>query len=210
MTEKSPVLSDAYALRTPDDSRRHYADWAETYDAGFAKAGHYELHLHTAQAFARSGGQGPVLDVGAGTGLCGVALSDLGVGPIDALDISPQMLEQATQKGVYRKAIEADLTAGLPVAPGSYAGIVSSGTFTTGHVGPGAIGELLKSAQPGAHFALSINARHYESAGFADTFKRLAKDSIDALTLCETPIYGPRATGEHARDIALIALFQKA
>lgn len=209
MTRKTPDLSDAYALRTPDESRRLYADWAETYDSGFAAAEDYALHLHVARAFVRSGGAGPVLDVGAGTGLCGAALADLGVGPIDAADISPQMLARAMEKGLYRAAIEADLNAGLPLPADHYAGIVSSGTFTTGHVGPSALAELLRIARPGAHFALSVNAQHFESAGFAAAFDALSRSEITAPELRETPIYGAGATGGHADDRALIALFRK-
>jgi len=209
MEDKTPNLSTAYALKTPEDSRRLYADWAESYDATFAGDEDYQLHVHTAQAFVRAGGHGPVLDVGAGTGLCGNVLASMGVEPIDAADISPDMLGKAMEKGIYRKAIEADLTQPLPIAANSYAGLVSSGTFTTGHVGPQAIQPLLEIARAGAQFALSINSRHFQSAGFAAAFDDLAQGQISGLSLLETPIYGERATGAHAGDTALIALFRK-
>lgn len=90
MTQDTPDLHHAYALRTPEDSRRLYAEWAGDYDQSFAAREDYQLHVHTARAFVRAGGQGPVLDVGAGTGLCGAVLADFGVGPIDATDISPE------------------------------------------------------------------------------------------------------------------------
>ncbi len=209
MEDKTPNLATAYALKTPEDSRRLYADWAESYDATFAGGEDYQLHVHTAQAFVRAGGHGPVLDVGAGTGLCGKVLAGLGVEPIDAADISPDMLGKAMEKGIYRKAIEADLTQPLPIAANSYVGLVSSGTFTTGHVGPQAIQPLLEIARAGAQFALSINSRHFQSAGFAAAFDDLAQGQISGLSLLETPIYGDRATGAHAGDTALIALFRK-
>ena len=209
MTAKEPSVGDAYALQTPDDSRKLYADWADSYDSGFATAEDYILHIETARAFADAEGSGPVLDVGAGTGLCGEVLSQLGVQPIDATDISGEMLEQAMRKDVYRDAIEADLTKGLPVPAGTYSGIVSSGTFTTGHVGPDAIDCLLPAARQGAQFALSINAHHYESAGFAAKFAQLGP-AITGLTLKDVPIYGPTATGQHKDDRAFVALFRKA
>ena len=210
MTDDTPSLASAYALKTPDDSKRLYAEWAGDYDQGFAAREDYQLHIHTARAFVGAGGQGPVLDVGAGTGLCGAVLADLGVGPIDATDISPEMLDQAMRKDIYRDAILADLNTGIPVPPDSYSGIVSSGTFTTGHVGPDAIDALLRVARHGAQFALSINARHFASAGFADRFRALETDRIRGLTLTETRIYGDLATGDHQDDVALIALFEKA
>ncbi|MHA6264377.1 class I SAM-dependent DNA methyltransferase [Arenibacterium sp. CAU 1754] len=210
MSDDSPDLAAAYALKTPDDSKRLYAEWAGDYDASFAAREDYQLHIHTARAFVGAGGQGPVLDVGAGTGLCGVVLADLGVGPIDATDISPEMLDQAMRKDIYRDAIEADLTQGIPAPRDSYAGVVSSGTFTTGHVGPDAIDALLRIARRGAQFALSINAEHYESAGFEQKFSELENTRIQALTLVETRIYGDLAYGEHKDDVALIALVEKA
>lgn len=209
MTRKTPDLTSAYALETPDDSRRLYGEWANDYDSSFAEREDYLLHIHTAQAFATAGGQGPVLDVGAGTGLCGAALSDLDVGPIDATDISAEMLDQAMRKDIYRDAIQADLTTGVPVLPRSYSGIVSSGTFTTGHVGPDALDELLRIARHGAQFAISINARHFEGAGFSTKFEGLRGRRIQNFSLSETRIYGDRATGPHKDDTALIALFEK-
>ncbi|WP_424987958.1 class I SAM-dependent DNA methyltransferase [Microbulbifer sp. S227A] len=209
MNDDAPDLKAAYALSTPQDSRRLYAEWAGNYDQSFAAREDYQLHIHTARAFVAAGGQGPVLDVGAGTGLCGAVLADLGVGPIDATDISAEMLEQAMRKDIYRDAIEADLNLGIPVPRESYSGIVSSGTFTTGHVGPDAIDGLLRVARHGAQFALSINARHYDSAGFAARLDQLADTRIQALSLQETRIYGDLAAGEHRDDLALIAVFEK-
>jgi SAM-dependent methyltransferase len=209
MTNKTPDLESAYALTTPDDSIRLYGDWAGDYDADFAAREDYQLHNHTARAFVSAGGQGPVLDIGAGTGLCGAVLAGLGVGPIDATDISAEMLQQALRKDVYRDVIEADLNQGIPVAPESYSGIVSSGTFTTGHVGPSAIDALLRVARHGAQFAISINAKHFEASGFGTKFRALTQGQIQNLTFVETPIYGDLATGDHKADLAQIALFEK-
>lgn len=211
MSNDKPDLQAAYGLKSPDDSRRLYADWAGDYDKSFAAREDYQLHTHTARAFVAAAGQGPVLDVGAGTGLCGAVLAGLGVGPIDATDISAEMLEQAMHKDIYRDAIVADLTQGIPVPEESYSGLVSSGTFTTGHLGPDAIGALLRVARHGAQFALSVNARHFQTAGFAAAFNRLAQDGdISNLTLPEVRIYGDLAAGPHKDDTALIVLFEKA
>ncbi|MFA3920151.1 class I SAM-dependent DNA methyltransferase [Ruegeria hyattellae] len=211
MTPKPPDLRIAYSLKTSDDSRRLYAEWADDYDRMFALNEDYQLHIHTARAFGLAGGQGPVLDVGAGTGLCGAVLADMGVGPIDATDISTEMLNRAMRKDVYRDAIEADLNEGVPVSRNSYSGIVSSGTFTHGHVGPEALDELLRIARPGAQFALSINARHFAAKGFStklDALEQVAR--IGQPSLVEVRIFGDLATGENKDDTAFIALFEKA
>ncbi len=209
MTKKTPDLHAAYSLKSPEENKRLYAEWAGEYDDSFAALEDYQLHIHTARAFVGAGGQGPVLDVGAGTGLCGAILAGLGVGPIDATDISAEMLDEAMRKDIYRDAIEADLNQGLPVPRGSYAGVVSSGTFTHGHLGPEVLPALLRVARHGAQFALSINAKHFEAPGFADTFRRLEADQIRDLSLTQVRIYGDLAAGPNKDDIALIALFEK-
>ena len=209
MTKKTPDLHAAYSLKSPEENKRLYAEWAGEYDDSFAALEDYQLHIHTARAFVGAGGQGPVLDVGAGTGLCGAILAGLGVGPIDATDISAEMLDEAMRKDIYRDAIEADLNQGLPVPRGSYAGVVSSGTFTHGHLGPEVLPALLRVARHGAQFALSINAKHFEALGFADTIRRLEADQIRDLSLTQVRIYGDLAAGPNKDDIALIALFEK-
>lgn len=206
---EDPDVDAAYSLKTPEDSVRLYRDWSESYDESFAVAQGYRLPAVVAEAFAAAGGAGPLLDVGAGTGLLAARLGELGVGPVDAADISPEMLAQAGAKGLYRATHVLDLTKPLPLPDAAYNGITSSGTFTHGHVGPDALGELLRIAAPGALFALSINAGVYENAGFAAKF--IALDRIIAeLTLTDVAIYGPEAAPEHRGDRALIATFRKA
>ncbi|GHD98777.1 methyltransferase [Defluviimonas sp. 20V17] len=204
MSDKKPDLGAAYVLKTPEDSKRLYRDWAESYDADFARAHDYRLPQATADAFADGRGAGPVLDVGAGTGLLGAAPAKRGIGPIDGLDISEEMLEAARRKGAYRALSPADPTKPLPIARENYAGITSSGTFTHGHVGPEALDGLIAVAAPGALFALSINAGVYAARGFDAKFDTLG-DMIAGLELLDVPIYGDSGAADHAGDRALPA-----
>jgi predicted TPR repeat methyltransferase len=52
---------------------------------------------------------GPVLDLGCGTGLVAVAVSDLPIGPITGVDVAPRMLECAAATQLYAELREADL-----------------------------------------------------------------------------------------------------
>ncbi|WP_238366007.1 class I SAM-dependent DNA methyltransferase [Mesobacterium pallidum] len=204
-----PDLKAAYALASPDDSRRLYAGWAETYDRSFAEATGYRLPEEVASAFAGAGGQGPVLDLGAGTGLCGAALARLGIGPLDATDLSPEMLRVAAAKGIYRSCFAGDMLARLPVADGAYAGVTCAGTFTTGHVGPEALDEVIRTMAPGALAVLSIKATHWDVAGFGAGFSRLS-DRITGLHSLERRIFAPGSAGEHADDLSRLAVFRRA
>lgn len=209
MPDQIPDLDAAYALRTPEDSRRLYADWAETYDSGFARDMDYRLPQLVALVLAEVfQGPGPILDVGAGTGLVAQHFPLKGVFDLDALDISPDMLAVAAGKGLYRKTIEGDLTATLDIADQTYGGIVSSGTFTHGHVGPDALDELLRIARPGALFVLSINAEHFNARGFAAKFDALGPMITDVEHRI-VDIYGAAADRDHQDDKAHIAVFSK-
>jgi predicted TPR repeat methyltransferase len=52
---------------------------------------------------------GPALDLGCGTGLIAVVLSDLPIGPIVGVDVAPRMLAHAEKKQLYAELREADL-----------------------------------------------------------------------------------------------------
>lgn len=207
--QPDPSLQAAYDLDSPEKVVRLYEAWAESYDGTFAAAMDYQLPARVAEAFDRAGGRGPVLDVGAGTGLVGERLAELGFGVVDATDISEEMLEVARRKELYQRVFHGDLMGRLDCPDSAYGGVVSAGTFTHGHVGPEALPELLRVARPGAVFALSINAEHYEAKGFGPAFRDL-EGQITELRLPEVKIYGQRAKGPHANDLGRVALFRKA
>lgn len=198
-------LDAAYALRTPEDNRRYYAGWAARYDADFADRMAYRLPALVAGAFVAGGGSGPVLDVGAGTGLLGIALAATGVGPVDGIDISEDMLSQARAKGCYRHLVEADLTAALPPLPVPYGGMTSSGTFTHGHLGPEVLPPLLDLCAPGAIVAFSVNSGVWTTRGFEAALAALS-GRIAALRVVIEPIYAA-ADEAHAADTARIVRF---
>ena len=207
-------LKGALGLTGPEACLAYYRDWAANYDSGFAREMQYLLPAHVAAAFMATGAGGPVLDVGAGTGLLAEALLGMGFRPeIDAADFSAEMLARAAQKHIYAGTFRVDIT--QPIAlPRRYGGIVSSGTFTAGHVGPEALPHLLDVALPQAQFALSINRRVWQARGFDRALDDLAAAArITDLQLIEVEVYGAAAASidaDHASDRALIALFRAA
>lgn len=205
-------LQGALALDGPEACLAYYRDWATTYDAGFAAGMEYLLPAHVAAAFLGTGSDGPVLDVGAGTGLLAERLRAMGFkGEIDGIDFSAEMLDRAAEKRLYSGLFRADVTLPLDL-PRRFGGIVSSGTFTAGHVGPEALPHLLAVALPGAQFALSVNRRVWTTAGFDRAIERMGSDGrVTGLHVIEVDIYGAAAAAldaEHAHDRALIVLFR--
>jgi SAM-dependent methyltransferase len=194
------LLAAAYAVDGPDANRALYARWAATYDTGFIVDSGYLYHERVARIFAARcvdalPADDVVVDIGCGTGLAGQSLRQLFRVAIDGIDISPEMLQHAAGKHVdgqpvYRRLIEADLTRPLPIDDDSYAGAISTGTFTHGHVGPNALHELVRIIRPGGRIAVGINAAHYVAHGFAATLDELTgAGRIGALELIDVPIY---------------------
>lgn len=209
MTSKgTDRLEGAYRLKTPDDNAGYYRDFAETYDSEFAAGLGYVYPREVARVFRAEAGPGnsPVLDIGAGTGL---VAEHIGEGPVDGIDISPEMLARAEAKGLYRRRIVADLTRPLDMPEGSYGGFVSAGTFTHGHVGPQVLDELLRVGRPGALYCIGINLAVFDGAGFGSAFARLvAADRVTPLDFREVPIYEGKAH-EHAADRGVVAVFRR-
>ena len=211
-------VDDAYALETPEDSVRLYGEWAETYDTNFVVSSGYIVYLKVAEQLIqqRSSINGAVLDVGCGTGIVGARLREGGIALVDGVDISEPMLTEAGKKKttdglpVYRKLIAADLTKKLHIADNQYAGLVSAGTFTHGHLGPESLDELWRVAAPGAYCAIGVRTTHYESMDFA------TKLSVDVDSGIITPpelitadMYSAQASSpDHANDKAYIVVCQ--
>jgi SAM-dependent methyltransferase len=201
-------LDHAYAIDGAEDARRLYDDWAGTYDDSFAKGWGYVAPRRIAEIFLSEGGAQaqPVLDIGAGTGLLAESLPEIG---IDGIDISAEMLARAGEKGLYRRRIEADLTAALDIPDASYGGFVSSGTFTHGHVGAGCLPELFRIARPGALFCCGTRPAVYDAMGFGSALAlAVARGQITPVGFHEIDIY-EGATHDHASDTGLVMVFRR-
>mgnify|MGYP001824740273 FL=1 len=206
---KDPNVDDAYAMNSPEEVKELYRTWSHSYDTAFGDAQGYQLPREVAQAFVGAGGTGPVLDVGAGTGLVGTVLRGLGIQPVDGIDLSQDMLDVAAMKGDYRAVHACDVTKPLELSGAPYNGIVSAGTFTLGHVGPAAIRNLFAVAAPDALFVISVNAAHYASAGFEAAFAAYGAQ-INDLRTRDVRIYDDRADEVHRNDMARLVIFRKA
>ena len=204
MTEHD--LDGAYSLKKPEDSVAYYKDWAPDYDTNFAAAHGYVIPQKVAAIFREEGGRGPVLDIGAGTGLVAEALREA---DIDGIDISQEMLDVAGAKGLYRNRICADLTRSLEIADAVYSGFISAGTFTHGHVGPGCLPELMRIATANALFVLAINEQVFDGSGFGSEFARLVADKVIGPVGFRRIAYYEGAEHDHADDHGLVAVFRR-
>lgn len=155
--EHKGALGAVYDARSPDEVAALYDGWAETYDAEMSVAGYRHPTICLA-LLARHlpSGSAPVLDAGAGTGLIGEWLAIVGYPHVEGLDISEGMLARAAAKNTYAALHRLALGGPLPFPDGHFAGIVSAGVFTTGHVGPEGLDELIRICRPGGPIVLTV------------------------------------------------------
>ncbi|MEL7157761.1 MAG: class I SAM-dependent methyltransferase [Actinomycetota bacterium] len=213
--EPSIGLNDAYAVETPDDNVALYRRWASSYESDFMAETGYLYHERVADYFEQVAerGDGPVLDAGCGTGVVGVAVSARGGWAIDGIDISPDMLARAAEKRnaagepLFGSLHQADLTEPLPIPDDTYGSVVSAGVFTTGHVGPRAVNELVRVVRPGGPLVLGVNSRFYAASGFAQHLEEMVGfELVEIIGVEVVPIYDGD-THEHSDDTAhLVAL----
>ena len=195
------LLKRAYGLETPTQARELYRDWATTYDMHLQSGLHYRAPQRIAEILAGvlADRSCLILDVGCGTGLVAEYLAHRGFNACDGLDFSPEMLEVAEQKGIYRSLIEADLEKPLEIAEGSYDAAICCGTFTHGHVSRQALTEICRLLKPGTPFACTIHNHLWEEAGFSLEIERLEGCGIATLeSVTEEPYFdGAPADGKY-------------
>jgi len=175
--DKNPrYFQHAYKLRTGEQTKELYAKWAEVYDQEVDAEGGYRQPERCAKALAdvMSDKSLPVLDVGCGTGLSGLALKRVGFESLVGCDLSVQMLEKAAHTGCYGQLFETDLNQPpIAVPSASMHGITAVGVFSFGHVAPRAIDEFLRILVTGGNFVIGLNDQFYDEGTF--------REKLDAL-----------------------------
>lgn len=211
-------LDEAYAVQTPEDNRRLYAKWAATYESGWVDVRKYRYPRAIAELFDQvipTAFGTNVVDIGCGTGLAGLYLSHLRPTLfIDGIDISPEMLEEAAKKQraegkpSYRALFERDLTQAVDGTNALYDALISSGTFTHGHLGPEAIENLLPIVRSGGYFIIGANAEHFAARDFTGFLAGLAGEGL--ITTPEyhrIDVYDPGSP--HYGDQSVVSRFQR-
>ena len=104
-TKRMPDFAnfDTRGYRTVD-VRSGYADWVSTYQATVAEL--MDIPLLEALRSVPWASLSRAADLGCGTGRTGAWLRGRGVAAIDGIDLTPEMLAVARERGVYRRLVE--------------------------------------------------------------------------------------------------------
>ena len=150
-------LGDAYGAQTSAELAAVYDRWSDSYDEYMDGVGYRHPAICVA-LLARHvpPGNVRVLDAGVGTGIVGELLAIVGYAAIDGIDISQGMLNKAAEKGLYADLRVADMTQPLDLISDHYGAVISSGVFTTGHVGSEGVGQLLAVCETGGHLVITV------------------------------------------------------
>ncbi len=174
-TDRSEHLQSTYStdVATNVESSQElveiYANWAEDYERRILSYG-YSTPAVAAGFFGRyvDPREATVLDAGAGSGIMGPILAPLGYQDLVGIDISPDMLELASKKGVYKELRQMELGRQLDFPNDAFAAIVSTGVFAAGHAPPESFEELIRTTRAGGHMIFSVRTDVYEEGGFKD------------------------------------------
>ena len=176
-------IERVYSARNKRELIDRYDRWASDYERDLTDSLGYVGAKRGAELLARHVSKdGRVLDAGAGTGLAGQALKQIGFSNLVALDASRGMLREARTKGVYQALYCRDLDKPLGFLR-AFDAVISIGVFTYGHVGAGAFEALLEVTKPGGHIVFSLRPDFFEAGGFKGLLASL--ESEERVSLVE-------------------------
>lgn len=161
----SDRLSWIYETSNTETLEARYNAWSRIYDTELDQP--YRISpIRSASALTKvvPDHAAAILDAGAGTGMIGESLAELGYSNITAIDLSADMLEVARQKGVYQTLDIANLDQPIQLfPPESFEAIVAVGVFTFGHASPSGLLNLDVLLKRGGYFVLTVRMDYYET-----------------------------------------------
>lgn len=187
----STFVSEAYQLGDEAGTVDFYKKWADDYDHQMLDELEYVAPTGIARLLCAHlpNKEAEIFDVGCGTGLTCRFLADNGYNALDGIDLSPDMVRVARALGIYRDLIVGDVNQPIQRPSASYDGVISSGTFTHGHVGSEPLDDIFRLLRTGGVLACTVHRDLWESRGFKQKFEMLVSSGTARCLELKTDRY---------------------
>jgi predicted TPR repeat methyltransferase len=186
----------APAAAPPGYVRSLFDDYADEFDDHLVKVLHYRAHDVLAKhldvlAPTRFDS---ALDLGCGTGLCGVELQSRAQ-RLTGVDISAQMLKKASARGIYQSLVEDDIVRFLMTTPEKFDLVVAADAFIySGELEP-VFGGVRRVMAAGGMFCFSAEAAKGDTLDF---------ELLPSLRYAHSEAYLRRLAERHAFDVVAL------
>ena len=196
MQESHKRVQWVYEATNDKELEDRYDQWAADYDSDLAAEFAWNAPQNATAVFVKHVDKSAhILDAGAGTGLVGECLAEVGYKDLVAMDLSQGMLDEAKSKNLYNAFHQMALGGTLDFATGEFDAVISVGVFTQGHAPANSFDELARITKPGGLLVFSLRVDTYESGGFQQ--QQTGRDDSGVWELAEmTEEYQPMAKGE--------------
>lgn len=190
-------IDTAYSYSDSKELADFYDDSANGYDEYADSVGYVLPRLVAWKAAEFINVEDLIIDIGCGTGILGAELNSMKDGlRIHGLDMSPKMIVQAYRKKKhnggrhYEMFHHSDLTSEDIVVENQYSFMVSSGTFTTGHLDGGHLSKIFPFMKDDSIAVFSVKSDHFEESKFMDELISLKDDGlIEVMEIVEVDSY---------------------
>lgn len=193
-------IDTAYSYSDSKELADYYDDSANGYDEYADSVGYVLPRLVAQKAAEFVNVEDLIIDIGCGTGILGAELSSIkDEMRIHGLDISSEMIIRAYEKKKhdgkrhYEMFHWLDLTSEEFILESRYSLMVSSGTFTKGHLDGGHLSKILPFMKDDSIAVFSVKSDHFEESKFMDELISLNNNGlIDVLEIVEVDSYENR------------------
>lgn len=158
-----------YSSSNNKELAERYDQWAKGYETDLERDFEYRGPQFTAEYVGRYiQKDAEILDAGAGTGLMGGILGEMGYKNLTAMDLSQGMLDEAAKKNVYRELHQMVMGETLGFETDSFDAVVSVGVLTVGHAPASSFDELVRITRPNGYIIFTLRPDVYEKSGFKE------------------------------------------
>jgi len=158
-----------YGSTNNSELEDRYDQWASDYDGDLAAEFAWNSPQHAAEVFANHvNNPAKILDAGAGTGLVGECLTELGYKDLVAMDLSQGMLDEAKKKNIYNEFHQMALGVSLDFPSDEFDAVISVGVFTQGHAPVNSFDELIRITKASGLIVFSLRVDLYQDGGFKE------------------------------------------